>query len=488
MRLQRLWALSVLLLVSCVPTKAEVQKGEVDTRVPVEVMTVQVGDLAHRGDYYGFVEPRVSVTVQAEVSGQVVALPVEEGDQVEKGQLLLSLDDEPFRLAEEQAVQALEAARVRVSQAEKNIEIQRKTLTANVDQAKAALARAQATLDLVERGARSEEKKQVKAGVDAATVQFDSAQVEFDRVTELYKANAATRQQLDGARTALDGARAGLDQATQTYRLIRKGARQEDKDAARAGVAQAEAGVAAAEAALASIELQEEELKAAQVQVRVSEINLENVRLSRSKAKISSPVEGQAVVSSRGIDLGEMVMPGKPLLELIAMRHPRIVMKVPARDIASLSLGKKVQVFCIGDKAALGREAVVSYIPMDADPQNTTFDVKLTVDNEDLTLRSGQVCEAYPDLVLYKLPLVPRDAVLDTMEGKAVMLVDAEGTVREQAVELATVRDGIAAVSKGLAGGEKIVVVGERIAADGDKANVKAEHPSVAADDAAKGN
>jgi len=60
----------------------------------------------------GSVEPVVSVDLKAEVSGRIVALPVKEGAQVAKGELLLQLDPEPFRLKVDRAQLAVDRARL----------------------------------------------------------------------------------------------------------------------------------------------------------------------------------------------------------------------------------------------------------------------------------------------------------------------------------------------------------------------------------------
>ncbi len=100
------------------------------------------------------------------------------------------------------------------------------------------------------------------------------------------------------------------------------------------------------------------------------------------------------------------------------------------------------------------------------------------MDNGDRGLRMGMICEVMAELTLRPGVLVPRDAILDTQDGKTV-LVEEDGVVRQKNVTIAGVQEGIAAVSAGLEEGERVVVVGTRLASDGDEVVVRGERASV---------
>ncbi len=484
--MRRLAFLVVLMVwfTGCVPRKQVIEREEVDERPAVEVLDVGLGTLVERGNYFGKLEPHRAILVSAEVGGEVLAVPFEEGDIVPPGAQLLSMDEEPFRIAEAQAVQAQEAAAIRVTLLERSIELERKNIDAGIQQADAALDGAKARLRLVEKGARSEEKKQARAGREAARVAVESARTEYNRLRSLFEGGAATQQMLDGAATQLEAAQARFDQAEQVYRITVKGAREEDKDATRAGVRQAEAALLRANAARDSLAIREQELAAARVQVAQAALQLEQAQYQRKKATISSPLETSGRLALRNIDSGEMAGPGMPLFELLEMEKMKLTLQVPSRDVRFLKKGDKVNVSCIGDgEDWKPRRATVGYVGIKAHPQNTTFPVELDLDNTDDSLRVGQVCEAFPPLTSYHLPLIPRSAILDTEEGKVVMTV-VDGIAREVTVKVAAVRKGIAAVEQGVEVGTKVVIVGERLVKDGEGANVVKTHPALVFDDA----
>lgn len=88
-----------------------------DDAVTVRTEEVQRRDLVARVSATGHIEPKTSVDISADVSGRIVELTVEEGDDVEEGDLLLVIDDARFRAALQRAQASLADARAREVQA-----------------------------------------------------------------------------------------------------------------------------------------------------------------------------------------------------------------------------------------------------------------------------------------------------------------------------------------------------------------------------------
>lgn len=90
--------------------------GAVDVRTD----TVDRRDLVARVSATGHIEPKTSVDISADVSGRIVELTVEEGDDVENGELLLVIDDTRFQAALQRAEASLADAMAREAQARGN--------------------------------------------------------------------------------------------------------------------------------------------------------------------------------------------------------------------------------------------------------------------------------------------------------------------------------------------------------------------------------
>lgn len=150
---------------------------------------------------YGNVDIR-EVDLAFENSGRVEAIAVEEGDRVEEGALLASLD--PSRSED------------RLNQAE-----------ADVAQARADLAKAR-------NGNRPQDIAQARARVDAARATLANAESDLRRRQSLVEDGAISRDLWDQTVADARRARAQLREAEQALSLARAGSRREDISAAQA--------------------------------------------------------------------------------------------------------------------------------------------------------------------------------------------------------------------------------------------------------------
>ena len=171
---------------------------------------------------YGNVDIR-QVQLAFNDSERITALLVQEGDPVQPGQLLATLDTRRF--------------------------------AASVADARAKAAAQGQIVARLEAGNRPQEIRKAKADMEAAQADLENAQLTYGRVTNLVTQNVDAQQRADDARAALDMARARLAAAKQTYDLMVLGPRQEDIAAARATLQADEAQLVLAQQNLADAKL-----------------------------------------------------------------------------------------------------------------------------------------------------------------------------------------------------------------------------------------
>ena len=157
------------------------------------------------------------------VSGPLIRVHANAGDRVEKGDLLLELDDRDFKR---------QAAVV-----------------------KGGLASARATLMKLRAGARPEDIKIIETNLAAARDDLALARKELERYEVLYKNEAVSEQAYDRAKNQADSMTARVDALEEQLSRDRGGARKEDIMAARAAVQELEARLAIAEDQLADTRL-----------------------------------------------------------------------------------------------------------------------------------------------------------------------------------------------------------------------------------------
>ena len=91
--------------------------GREGDEVAVRIEDVGLRDLVARVTATGHIEPKTSIDISADVSGRIVELTVEEGDDVEEGQLILVIDPARFEAAVDRAQAALSDAQATEAQA-----------------------------------------------------------------------------------------------------------------------------------------------------------------------------------------------------------------------------------------------------------------------------------------------------------------------------------------------------------------------------------
>lgn len=166
---------------------------------------------------YGNVDIR-EVELAFRQAGRLATMQVDEGDRVESGAVLASLDAQPY----EDALRAADAG----------------------------LLRAQAELAKLRRGNRVQDVRRAEATVVQSEAVLRKLEADLKRQAELVSVGATSQKIFEAARSARDEAAAALLSARQALSLQKEGARSEDIAAAEAGVAAAEAARAQARTAL----------------------------------------------------------------------------------------------------------------------------------------------------------------------------------------------------------------------------------------------
>src|ERR1700744_5413172 len=125
------------------------------------------------------------VRIEPEVTGQLVSIAVQKGDHVHAGDVLAKLS-------------AVE-------------------LTAQLDQARAALASAIANRNNVYAGVRHEEVDSLKAAIAKAKARLDYVQAQLTRTSTLARQSFESQQNLDQAENDVASARADVAEAQANY-------------------------------------------------------------------------------------------------------------------------------------------------------------------------------------------------------------------------------------------------------------------------------
>jgi len=231
------------------------------------------------------------VELTAEAAEPIIEILVDEGEAVTAGQILLRQDD--------------------------------RRAIARLAEAEAAMRQAQARLDELVRGPRSELIDAARANVSGAAKELKFREAEYERFKELKARKLASDDSFDRASAALDAAKANDDLRRAQLQELLTGTTIEQ-------LAQAEHAVAQAEARR----------------------NLLGVDVERLTTV--APVDG--IVDSRLFELGERPGAGQPMLILLPGEQPHARVYIPEEQRVEWSSGDMVTVSIDGhDDPVTGR-------------------------------------------------------------------------------------------------------------------------------------
>jgi RND family efflux transporter MFP subunit len=400
-------------------TKAE-EKG-----IPVEVAAAAQGTMAESVTVTGTIKAARESSITAQISGRVLEVRVREGDSVKTGEVLIRLDPS------EPASQARQAE-------------------AGVEGAQARLEATQRRLEIVEEGARQEERAIARNQLDQAESALRTTEADLNRLKGLYEQGAVSKQQLDGAQMAYDTTKAQRDSARKSLELTEKGARPEEIEAARKDVEAAAAGLRQANAMLAE------------------------ARDRLGYTVIRAPISG--VVFERNVEPGEIVSPGGggPLLRIADPSSVYYQATVPERVALRVRTGQRVEVMVQGD-GERPVEGEVERMVSVANPSSRDFLLRIGIIGGVGLTRPGMFARG--SVVVREsrgAVIVPKDALVER-EGKLLAFVVVGGKAQRREVQTGIADSERAEIVSGIRPGESVVVVGAQGLKDGDLVQVRDE-------------
>ena len=197
-----------------------------------------------------------------------------------------------------------------------------------------------------------------------------------------------------------------------------------------------------------------------QMEMDQATLGLENAQAGLQAAKamesytiITAPISGQIV--EKHINLGEMALPGQPLIRIEDNRDLRLEVTAKEQDILSIQPGNPVKVLI---DAMPGTEisGKVSQVVQASDVRTHSFIVKI-----DIPARKGLITGMYGKACFtigrHEAILVPKSALIETSGISGVYLVTAQGSAAFQLVQPGETRGDQVEVLTGLRSGDTVV-------------------------------
>jgi len=370
----------------------------------------------------GYVVAHHKIAVGAKVMGRVAWIGVEKGDLVQEGQLLVRLEDSGFR--------------------------------AQVNQANANMAAAQARLDQLRSGSRPQEKMRDKAAVIQAEANLKTAEADYQRSLTLFRAGVTSKAELDHALAERDTKASLVEAAKQASSMTEVGPRTE-------------------------------EIRAAQAQVQQMKAALDYANTQLAATEIKAPVAG--TVLERIVERGEMVSPSAfggsgartSVVDLADLTDLQIELDISQSDFSRLKMEQRAEI--VPDAFPnLRYNGFIAEIAPEANRAKSTVQIKVKVDNPNEQLRpemnarvnflsdkpAPSQTQAIARLLVPKLAVVKKD-------GASFVFVVKNNKVEQRTIRIGDEQGDAYFVLDGLSGNESVATSGVEKLRDGDRVKIQ---------------
>ena len=195
------------------------------------------------------------------------------------------------------------------------------------------------------------------------------------------------------------------------------------------------------------------EMDQATLGLETAEAGLKAAKAMESYTIITAPIAGQIV--EKRINLGEMAMPGQPLLKIEDNRNLRLEVTVKEQDILNIRPGNPVtvQIDAMPGKEIKGR---VSQVVQASDIRTHSFIVKIDIPAH-TGLITGMYGKANFSIGKHEAILVPKSAVVEMSGITGVYIVSPAGSALFQMVQLGDERGNSVEVTTGLKKGDRVI-------------------------------
>ena len=306
-----------------------------------------------------YVEGMIS-PVSAKVSGHVVELLVNDNTAVRAGDVLLRVDPRDFEAKRDQARAAVGVAEASVRAARAELPVTRDMTRSQVDEARAVLEGSRVSVRASESAvdearAKLDSKRSAAAAMKAEVTASQSAQRkavrDLERMQLLMKNDYVSRRDHDDALAQLETANANLDAVERRLTQTEKEVQQSEAELAsrvlaieqsRQKVAEVRGTLAKVEGQQGQVSIKAAEVARAEAVLRAAQADLATAELNVEHSVVRAPTDG--VVSKRGVEIGQVVQPGQPLLALVPLQDVWVIANFKETQLTRIRPGQKAEI------------------------------------------------------------------------------------------------------------------------------------------------
>ena len=313
------------------------------------------------------------------------------------------MDPSEFRSRLEQAKANLDRSIKGKEQAEALLAVLEKTLPAEAARAGAGVRALASQLEELNAGTRTQEVERAKQAMQSAAAVLEDAKKNLARYESLFRKGTVSEKEWDSIRLRYDTTLREYERGREAYDLAKEGSRVETIRTAEARLAEGQAVLKQAQSNLLRIDAARKDVDAARSGIAAAGAASDQVSIQLDYAQLKAP--GPGVITSRNVEPGEVVTPGREVLTLSQLATVDLKIFVDETEIGKVKPGQKaeVRVDTFPDKSFPGTVTFISpegeftpkIIQTKKERVKLVYLVKVSLPNPGLELKSGMPADAW---------------------------------------------------------------------------------------------
>src|SRR5271165_4000744 len=285
--------------------------------------------------------------ISSRISGTVIAVNVDDNQEVPLGKELVKLDPADYQVQVQQAEAELEDARASTNEARTNVPITSINTSSQIRTSGASVAEGRAGVLSAEQQVSAARARldTAKARLAESDANYVKAQQDLKRLKELVDKDEISKQQYDAAVASADSAKADVD--TQKSNINEA---QHNVDVALASLEQAKARLNSAlvveqqyqQNAPKQVAAIEARYKSNEAKVLQRQAALDQAKLNVQYTIIAAPVAG--LVTKKSVEAGQRVQPGEQLMTLVPLDDVWVTANFKETQLKRIRVGQKVEI------------------------------------------------------------------------------------------------------------------------------------------------
>ena len=284
--------------------------------------------------------------IAARVGGTVTRVAVKDNQLVDAGAVLVELDPRDYQVAVDKAQAELADAEATAIAAQNNVPITSTTAASNVTTARGGITQAQGGVAAAERelDAARARLTTAQARVREAEANAAKAARDVERLRGLLAKDEVSQQQFDSLVAAAEAQKAAADSARSQVAEAEAGIRVAESKLtqARAGTEQAHAELQTAQTGPQQVNAMKARAASAEAHVQQARASLAQAELNLQYTVVKAPARG--IVSRKGINPGQVVQAGQPLLALVQIEDLWVTANFKETQLADLRAGQRATI------------------------------------------------------------------------------------------------------------------------------------------------